>query len=247
MTENSDDPPLNPPTATGEPLPHLSGDEALTHKRIVRIALRLFAERGYSAVTLQEIVDACELTKGALYWYYDSKEDLFHKVVAEYLESWERRVMEAIAPASRWDEQLTAVFRIFIEVLEDVDDPHRDLLFLMTLRGAGGPGQDTLGAASLQRFGEWIDAVMATHPNQDRRHDYAALVHAAGLGVLSEAALGSNIARPVLGAVLDVLGGEPLDPDHDLRGRRTRTRHKAEDAVKVDRTHTGNGQVRFDR
>lgn len=220
--ENDEGPPLFS-VSTGELLPppsRPSGEDNLAHQRIVRTALRLFAEHGYSAVTLNEIADACELSKGALYWYFETKEVLFRKVVGEYLHSWERRVMDAVVPASTWDEQLGAVFRIFIEVLEDRDDPHRDLLNLMTLRGAGGPGQDDLGFESLQRFTAWIEAVMADHPDQDRRREFAALVHAAGLGVLSEAAFGLNVARPVLATVLEVLGGQPLYPDRELRGRK---------------------------
>lgn len=206
--------------ATGEPLPKLQGEDALTHHRIARIALRLFAERGYSAVSVGEIVEACGLTKGALYWYYSSKEELFHKITSDSLQSWERRVMEAVGDATEWDVQLAAVFRVFIEVLESADDPHRDLLMLMTLRGAGGPGQHGLGFESLQRFSDWIDAVMATHPDEARRCGYAALVHTAGLGVLSEAAFGSNLARLVLSSILDVLGGRPLYPDVELSGQR---------------------------
>jgi AcrR family transcriptional regulator len=194
-------------------------EEALAQLRIRRVALRLFAERGYSDVGVAEIVEACELTKGAFYYYYQSKEDLFRTLVTAYTESWERRVMEAVPPGAAWDEQLAAVFRVFIEVLERADDPHRDLLVLMTLRGAGGPGQHELGFASLRRFAAWIEAVMATHPNGARRREYAALVHAAGLGVLSEAAFGAHTARPVLSAVLEVLGGGPLYPTEvELRG-----------------------------
>lgn len=205
-------------------LPRLVGEEHMAHLRIQRIALRLFAERGYSDVGVAEIVDACQLTKGAFYYYYKGKEDLFRTLVATYTTSWERRVMEAVDPAATWDEQLAAVFRVFIGVLEDPDDAHRDLLVLMTLRGAGGPGQDELGLASLQRFASWIETVMATHPDQANHREYAALVHAAGLGALSEAALGANTARAVLSVVLQVLGGQSLYPETELRGRPERDR-----------------------
>jgi AcrR family transcriptional regulator len=207
-------------------LPRLVGEEQMAHLRIQRISLRMFAERGYSDVGVSEIVEACGLTKGAMYWYYHGKEDLFRTVVATYTESWERRVMEAVPPGADWDEQLAAVFRVFIDVLDDPDDPHRDLLVLMSLRGPGGPGQHELGFASLQRFAGWIEGVMATHPNRSRRREYAALVHSAGLGVLAEAALGMATARSVLGTVLEVLGGRPLGSDVDLSGQPRPTRSR---------------------
>ncbi|MFD0901234.1 TetR/AcrR family transcriptional regulator [Actinomadura sediminis] len=54
-----------------------------THRRLLRESRRLFAERGYAAVGLTEIVAAAGMTKGALYHHFDSKGDLFREVLRE--------------------------------------------------------------------------------------------------------------------------------------------------------------------
>ncbi|MGH3623972.1 MAG: TetR/AcrR family transcriptional regulator [Sciscionella sp.] len=48
--------------------------------RILRTAVELFAEHGFDATTVQQIVDAAEVTKGALYHYFDSKNDLLFEI-----------------------------------------------------------------------------------------------------------------------------------------------------------------------
>lgn len=64
-------------------------------KKIMDSALRLFVRQGYAHTTIDEIADASGLTKGAVYHYYDSKEDL----LLELLGRIERESMEVAAEA----------------------------------------------------------------------------------------------------------------------------------------------------
>jgi AcrR family transcriptional regulator len=43
-------------------------------------AVRLFAAKGFDATTVQEVVAAAEVTKGALYHYFGSKDDLLFEI-----------------------------------------------------------------------------------------------------------------------------------------------------------------------
>ncbi|MEZ7003615.1 TetR/AcrR family transcriptional regulator [Streptomyces sp. AD55] len=47
-----------------------------TKQRITAVALRLFAERGFDAVTVSEIAEAAEVAKATLFAYFPSKESL---------------------------------------------------------------------------------------------------------------------------------------------------------------------------
>ena len=47
-----------------------------TRQRLLAEAQRLFRERGYAATSLEQIADAAEVTKGAIYGHFASKEDL---------------------------------------------------------------------------------------------------------------------------------------------------------------------------
>ena len=54
-------------------------------QRLLAEATRLFAERGFDRTSVQEIVEAAGVTKGALYHYFGSKDDLLHEVYARVL------------------------------------------------------------------------------------------------------------------------------------------------------------------
>ncbi|MDF2683474.1 MAG: ycnC, partial [Brevibacillus sp.] len=46
-------------------------------QQILRIAMEVFKEKGYTAASMQEIAEACGMAKGSIYKYFPSKEDLF--------------------------------------------------------------------------------------------------------------------------------------------------------------------------
>jgi AcrR family transcriptional regulator len=71
---------------------------------ILNSALACFTERGFAATRLDEVAQRAGVTKGTLYLYFDSKEDLFKAVVRQRiiptLERLEALIFEATAPAS---------------------------------------------------------------------------------------------------------------------------------------------------
>jgi AcrR family transcriptional regulator len=50
--------------------------KARTRQRLLGEAQRLFRERGYAATSLEQIAEAADVTKGAIYGHFSSKEDL---------------------------------------------------------------------------------------------------------------------------------------------------------------------------
>jgi AcrR family transcriptional regulator len=55
-----------------------------TRARIQRVALELFAERGYDGTSLREIAERLDVTKAALYYHFKSKEDIVSSLVEDY-------------------------------------------------------------------------------------------------------------------------------------------------------------------
>ena len=59
---------------------------AVTIANILEAAASLFLTRNFADVTMSDIADAAEVTKGALYHHFDSKEDLYLSMMHAYLE-----------------------------------------------------------------------------------------------------------------------------------------------------------------
>ena len=54
-----------------------------TRRKIINAAVDLFAEVGYQATGLGDIIERAETTKGALYYHFDSKEALATAIIEE--------------------------------------------------------------------------------------------------------------------------------------------------------------------
>ena len=55
-----------------------------TERRILEVSRRLFAEKGYEHTTIQDIVDALGMSKGAVYHHFKSKTDIYDRITDEY-------------------------------------------------------------------------------------------------------------------------------------------------------------------
>ena len=65
-----------------------------TKEKILLSALRLFAERGYEAVSVSDIAGELSITKGALYKHYKNKQSIFDSIVLRMEELDFERAME---------------------------------------------------------------------------------------------------------------------------------------------------------
>ncbi len=54
-----------------------------TRDRILDAALALFAEKGYEATSMREIAEQLGMTKPALYYHFDSKEDIVRALLVD--------------------------------------------------------------------------------------------------------------------------------------------------------------------
>ena len=65
-----------------------------TRARILASALSLFVKRGYEKTTFTDIAARLKMTKGAVYWHFETKEALLVALVQEMLEKFQRRLEE---------------------------------------------------------------------------------------------------------------------------------------------------------
>jgi len=55
-------------------------DALKTRQHLIDVAITLFAKNGVSTTTLADIADAAGMTRGAIYWHFDSKTSLFNEI-----------------------------------------------------------------------------------------------------------------------------------------------------------------------
>lgn len=79
--------------------------------RILKSASALFAERGFSGVSMSDVAEAAGLVKSSIYHHFENKEALYLAVMAE-MSRQSREQMEAGAQGSTWKERLLGAARV---------------------------------------------------------------------------------------------------------------------------------------
>jgi AcrR family transcriptional regulator len=87
-----------------------------TRQRLVATATRLFAEKGYEATSIEDLLREMEMSRGALYHHFDSKEAVFEAV----LHGIEAEVAEATVAASRGARDPASALRAGCEAFLDL-------------------------------------------------------------------------------------------------------------------------------
>lgn len=91
--------------------------------RLLAAATQLFAKQGYDGTSVAQIVDAAGVTKGALYHYFSSKDELLHEVYARVLRLQSRRLDEIADGPGTPAERLHAAARdVVLTSIANLDD-----------------------------------------------------------------------------------------------------------------------------
>ena len=69
-------------------------------QEILTVAADLFGERGYDAVSLDDVADRLDVTKGSLYYYFASKEELVSAAIEALGTAWTQRLRDLPAAAA---------------------------------------------------------------------------------------------------------------------------------------------------
>jgi AcrR family transcriptional regulator len=83
-------------------------------------ALRLFAERGVDAVSVQDIATVCAMAKPNLYAHFKSKDELVRELFAEGYRAYGQQMTEAVAQPAPFRVKLERLVRL-ICALHDED------------------------------------------------------------------------------------------------------------------------------
>ena len=83
---------------------------------IVQVASRLFSEKGYLETTMGDIVATGEVSKGAIYHYFGSKEDILFTILDDYLDLVLDGLEEEIASAPTSEAKIRRVIRRHVDL-----------------------------------------------------------------------------------------------------------------------------------
>jgi AcrR family transcriptional regulator len=91
-------------------------DAAESRQRIIEAALSCFLDQGYNNTTMDDIVEESGLSKGSLYWHFDSKADLFNATMMSVFEEIGEDALEEIEQCSTAADKLRAMAQAAVSI-----------------------------------------------------------------------------------------------------------------------------------
>lgn len=145
-------------------------------------AVQVFAERGYGPTTIDAVCQACGLSKGAVYTYVASKEDLF-VAASEHVFARRYATLAGARDAASSDGSLDALLRAFAGTLAHGERAFLRLWVEGFLLADAIPALGALKSAYHERFGDLLVDVLqaaqrggALDPTLEARHAADALM-----------------------------------------------------------------------
>jgi AcrR family transcriptional regulator len=90
-------------------------------------AARLFAQRGYSATTMNEVAAACGLSKATLYHYYRDKDALLAEIAQGHVARLAQLVQDVLAQAAAPQARMRSLVQRIVEEYAHAQNAHRVL------------------------------------------------------------------------------------------------------------------------
>jgi AcrR family transcriptional regulator len=94
--------------------PQREPELCIGRERLLRCAERLFAERGFNAVSIRDIAQATGLSHGAIYHHFTSKEDLFLNLLAVNLSELVHAIRTAAAAPGVTRDRIARICRVHL-------------------------------------------------------------------------------------------------------------------------------------
>ncbi len=91
----------------------------MTRAAVLKAALAVFSKKGYAATTLDDVAAAAKVTRGAIYWHFKSKADLYNTLVQEFSARGAAVVQQAVAEGGTLIDILRRVFVRQCALIED--------------------------------------------------------------------------------------------------------------------------------
>ena len=85
---------------------------------LIKESINLFVEKGFSATSIQDIVDTIGVTKGSFYYHFKSKEALLMDIHSHYIDDLLRRQQIILDTEKNYKDKLMAIVELIIGDIE---------------------------------------------------------------------------------------------------------------------------------
>lgn len=93
-----------------------------TKRKIFETSMKLFAEKGYDATSVEDITAAVGVAKGTLYYHFSSKQEIFNFLVEEGIKLLQNSIDIKTSKLNNYIDKLKAIVLIEIKIVVKYED-----------------------------------------------------------------------------------------------------------------------------
>ena len=93
-----------------------------TKRKIFETSMKLFAEKGYDATSIEEITATVGVAKGTLYYHFSSKEEIFNFLIEEGIKLLQNSIDIKTSKLSNYIDKIKAIVLIQIKIVVKYED-----------------------------------------------------------------------------------------------------------------------------
>lgn len=93
-----------------------------TKRKIFETSMKLFAEKGYDATSIEEITATVGVAKGTLYYHFSSKEEIFNFLIEEGVKLLQNSIDIKTSKLDNYIDKLKAIILIEIKIVAKYED-----------------------------------------------------------------------------------------------------------------------------
>jgi AcrR family transcriptional regulator len=137
-------------------------------KQILKAALTVFSQKGFHATNVSDVAAQAGVSQGTIYWYFDSKEDLFTAALLSIFEDFGQETMAALDECETASDKLRALGKS----MEEFAQGAAGLLMLFIGYWASTPCREEAGQFWVDLLIEYNDALVGIIDDGVRRGEF---------------------------------------------------------------------------
>lgn len=117
-------------------------EAAVTRENLLQAGLVVFGRKGYDAATLEDVAREAGVTRGAIYWHFGSKTELFNALMEKYSSRGTIILQQAASEGGTFTQILTRVFAGMLKAVESEQELRSMMEISLFKSGYSDPKED---------------------------------------------------------------------------------------------------------
>ncbi len=127
-----------------------------TKRKIFETSMKLFAQKGYDATSIEEITATVGVAKGTLYYHFSSKEEIFNFLIEEGIKLLQNSIEIKTSKIPNYIDKIKAIVLIQIKIV----DKYEDIITILLSQFLGNEARNQMCKEQIYKYVKKIEEIV---------------------------------------------------------------------------------------